>query len=146
MKIQEVKINAPMDCLFCKITRKEIPGFIVHEDDSTIAFLDIHPLAPGHTVIIPKTHVTSIKDLATETAGPVFLTVKKVSDILSRSLTPEGFTIGINDGEAAGQGLPHLHIHLIPRWHNDKGSNIHSIVHNTPHESVESIYSKITRI
>lgn len=128
-----------MDCLFCKIASHVIPAHIVAEDDQTIAFLDIHPLSAGHTVVIPKTHANRITDLPAELSGPLFLTVKAVSDRIHASLKPDGFTIGINDGEGGGQGVPHLHVHVIPRWVTDGGGNLHSIVHNPPTMSLEDV-------
>ncbi len=117
-----------MDCLFCKIANHEIPAQIVLEDDATLAFLDIHPLAPGHTVVIPKVHADRIIDLPEAAASALFLTVKRVSDRIHASLKPDGFTIGINDGEGGGQGVPHLHVHIIPRFKTDGGGNLHSIL------------------
>ncbi len=132
-----------MDCLFCKIAAHQIPAHIIAEDEQTLAFLDIHPLSAGHTVVIPKTHAERIIDLPEAAAGALFLTVKRISDRIHASLKPDGFTIGINDGTGGGQGVPHLHVHVIPRWVADGGSNIHSVVHNPPKESVESIAEKI---
>ncbi len=132
------------DCLFCNIAAKKIPSFIVYEDDTTLAFLDIHPLATGHTVIIPKIHAARIIDLPELSATALGLTVKRVSDILHKSLKPDGFTIGINDGEGGGQGIPHIHAHVIPRWKADGGSNLHSIVKAPPKQSVEEIAKLIS--
>ena len=90
-----------MDCLFCKIAKKEIPAEAVYEDADTIAILDIHPRAPGHTMIIPKVHAENILDLPDSLVGRVFLTVKKVTGILRTALKPDGFTIGINHGKVS---------------------------------------------
>ena len=132
------------DCIFCKIVAKEIPSYAVHENAQTLAFLDIHPLSRGHAVVIPKNHAERITDLREADAGALFLTVKQVSDTIHASLRPDGFTIGINDGPGGGQGVPHLHIHIIPRYSGDGGGNLHSIVHNPPTETVEEIFKKIT--
>ncbi len=133
-----------MDCLFCDIASKKIPACVVHEDEKTLGFLDIKPLAPGHTVIIPKIHVESIMNLDDELMVPVFGAVKKMTGILKKVLGPEGFTIGINQGRTAG--VDHLHIHIIPRWQNDGGGSIHSVVNNPPKESLESIREKILKV
>lgn len=132
-----------MDCLFCKIANKQIPSYTVVEDDKTAAFLDIHPLAEGHTVVIPKFHAARITELPTSEVSALFLTVKRVSDIIHASLKPDGFTIGINDGKGGQQGVPHLHVHVIPRWSNDGGSNVHTIVNNQPKDSVEITAQKL---
>ena len=126
-----------MDCLFCKIVKHELPSYTILENDETLAFLDIHPHAAGHVVVVPKKHAKRMTDLPEASASAVFLTVKRISDIIHASLKPDGFTIGINDG--VGQGVPHLHIHVIPRWKTDGGSDIHAIVHNPPKESIEDI-------
>ncbi len=132
-----------MDCLFCSIIAKNIPSKIVYEDDQTLAFLDIQPLAAGHTVIVPKHHADRIAALPEEFAGPLGLTVRRVSDILHKSLAPEGFTIGINDGVGAHQGVGHLHIHVIPRWLADQGGNLHSIIKNPPTMSLDEVAKKL---
>ncbi len=135
-----------VDCLFCKIGSKEIPAEVVYEDDATLAFLDINPLAPGHTMIIPKKHSENILDLPQELVGPVFASVKKMTLILNKVLMPDGFTIGINHGRVSGQAIDHLHIHIIPRFKGDGGTSLHSIVHNPPKETLEEIKSKILNV
>ena len=132
-----------MDCLFCKIAAHEIPAYIIAEDDATLAFLDIHPLAAGHTVVVPKTHAARITDLPGPLVGSVFLTVKRISDIIHASLKPDGFTIGINDGPGGQPGVSHLHVHIVPRWVGDGGSNLHTVVQNPPKESLETIAAKL---
>ncbi len=133
-----------MDCLFCKIAAGEIPSAKVYEDDEVFAFLDIHPLAPGHTVIVPKAHADNILDLPEDLVGPVFLAVKKITALLEKTLSPCGFTTGINHGRLSGQMVDHLHIHVIPRFEGDGGGSLHSVVQNTPKESLEEIQAKIT--
>lgn len=132
-----------MDCLFCDIASKKIPAYIVYEDDETLGFLDIKPLAPGHTVIIPKTHAESISSLDDKLINPVFGAVKKMTVTLKKVFGPEGFTIGINQGKTAG--VDHLHVHIIPRWEDDGGGSIHSVVLNPPKESLESIRERILK-
>ncbi len=134
-----------MDCLFCKIVNKEIPSEIVYEDDQTLAFLDIFPRAAGHAVVVPKSHSATVLDLPDDLAGPVLLTVKRVTDILNKSLKPEGFTIGINHGRVSGQVVEHLHIHIIPRYAGDGGGSIHGVVNNPPKESLQEIINKIKK-
>jgi histidine triad (HIT) family protein len=116
------------DCLFCKIGKKEIPSEVIYEDVSALAFLDIHPLTPGHTLVIPKVHAENMLDLTNEAVGPVFLAVKKVTEQIQRALAPRGFTIGINHGKISGQAVDHLHIHVIPRYLSDGGGSMHSVV------------------
>jgi histidine triad (HIT) family protein len=131
------------DCLFCKIGKKEIPAAVVHENDHVVAFLDIHPVAPGHTMIIPKVHAENMLDLPDEEVEHVFKAVKHVTGMLKRALSPDAFTIGINHGRMSGQMVDHLHVHVLPRFENDGGGSIHSVVQNAPNESLEDIKDKI---
>lgn len=133
------------DCLFCKIIGKEIPAQIVYEDAHALGFLDIHPRALGHTMMVPKIHAENILDLPHNAVAPLFTAVKKMAAALQNALTPDGFTIGVNQGNASGQEVNHLHIHLIPRWHGDGGSSIHSVVHNPPAESLADSAEKIKK-
>lgn len=132
-----------MNCLFCKIIKKEISAEIIYEDKNVVAVLDAAPIALGHAMVLPKTHAENILDLDDKLTGPVFLAVKKVVNLLNRSLKPGGFTIGINHGRVSGQAIDHLHIHIVPRWQNDGGYSIHGIVKNPPHESVQETADKI---
>ncbi len=116
---------------------------MIYEDEKTIAFLDINPLASGHTLIIPKEHADAIAALSEESVGSIFLTARKITDMLQNALKPEGFTIGINQGPASRGGIEHLHVHVVPRWHADEGGSIHSIVNNPPRESIEETRRRI---
>ncbi len=134
-----------MDCLFCKIVKGEIPSEKIYEDEFAFAFLDINPLADGHTVIVPKIHAENIIDLPENQIGPLFLGVKKVTEAINSALKPHGFTIGINHGKVSGQVIDHLHIHVIPRFEGDGGGSIHSVVKNPPQESINAIKEKIIK-
>ena len=131
------------ECLFCSIVKKEIPAEIVYEDEGVVAILDIHPCAPGHTVVIPRRHAETILSLADDELGPVMRGVKNVTVKLLASLKADGFTVGVNHGRVAGQVVEHLHIHVIPRWAGDGGGSIHSVVRNAPRESLEQIKKRI---
>ncbi|MEK7195986.1 MAG: HIT family protein [Patescibacteria group bacterium] len=133
------------DCLFCKIVKGEIPSEKIYEDKAAFAFLDIHPLAPGHTIVVPKVHAENILDLPEMVVGPLFLGVRKVTAALNLAIKPHGFTIGINHGKVSGQAIDHLHIHLIPRFEGDGGGSIHSVVKNQSSESVSAIKEKIIK-
>jgi len=132
-----------MDCVFCKIAKKEINAYTIFEDESVCAFLDIHPLSLGHSVVISKMHAENIIDLPLELVAPVFLGVQQVTKIIKKTLNPDGFTIGINHGKWAGQDMDHLHIHIIPRWKDDNGRSIHSVVKNPPTELLTETKNRI---
>lgn len=126
-------------CLFCKILKKEIPNYTVFEDDHTLAFLDIFPCAKGHTVVIPKIHAETLLDLNGEVAIEFFSGVKKTLEKVEKVLSADGFSVGWNHGEAGGQTVPHLHVHIIPRWNGDGGGSMHSIVKNVSDMKVEEV-------
>lgn len=127
-----------MDCIFCKIVKKEVPCSKVYEDDFVLAFLDVKPHAKGHTVVIPKVHAETIFDLDDDVLKKIFVAVKKVMEVIQEKLTPDGFNVGWNHNTAGGQVVPHLHIHIMPRYNDDGGGSMHSIVNN-PQVSVEEV-------
>ena len=131
------------DCIFCKMTKKEISSEIIYEDDFTLGVLDVNPRSLGHTMILPKIHAENILDLPDEHIGPVFQAVKQVTELLKKCFNPDGFTIGINHGRASGQVVDHLHIHIMPRWSDDRGEAVQSLVNNQPKESLEEIKNRI---
>jgi len=135
-----------MDCLFCKIARKEIQSYLIDESPNFIAFLDIHPHAPGHTLIIPKEHFSRLEELPSSLGQELIEFSKNISSLLSQALETSDFTIGVNNGPLAGQAIFHVHLHFIPRFANDKGGSIHSVVYNPPKEELSVIYEKIIKV
>ncbi|MBI4094584.1 MAG: HIT family protein [Candidatus Liptonbacteria bacterium] len=133
-------------CLFCEVARGKISSEVVYEDEWTHAFLDIRPLAKGHTVIIPKKHYPTIFEVPDKEIGPLFLALKKVAEGVAESVHADGLTMGINHKEASGQTVEHLHIHVIPRFHGDGGGSIHSVVHNPPAEPLREIGERIRSV
>ena len=127
------------NCIFCKIVAGEIPNYTIYEDNHTLAFLDINPHAKGHTVLIPKLHTETLFDMNKELSGELFLNIEKVMEKIQEVLQPDGFNIGWNHGQAGGQSVPHLHIHIMPRWNGDGGGSMHSIVDQAGDISVEEI-------
>src|ERR1700689_2878312 len=131
------------DCLFCKLINKEISSFVVYEDNDTISFMELTPSAPGHVMVILKKHGNNILEYSQEELGILMGSVQKVVKKIEKALQPDSITIGINHKER--RGVPHLHIHLIPRWENDNGGIIQSVVKNPPKESREIIAEKIRK-
>jgi len=100
------------DCIFCRIARHEIPAAVVYEDEFVIAFEDINPQLPVHTLIIPKEHYEHIGDnVPEETLGRIFATVKKIAEL--KGLENRGYRIVANTGEDARQTVHHLHVHVL---------------------------------
>ena len=120
------------DCLFCAIASKQIPAEVLYEDAHALAFLDIMPRAAGHTMVIPKVHAANILELPEEEIGPVFSAVKTMTERIAEVITPDGFTIGMNHGDVSGQTVKHLHVHILPRFQNDGGGSLHSVVNRPP--------------
>jgi histidine triad (HIT) family protein len=115
------------DCIFCSIVAGDIPGRIVHETDHAIAFLDANPLAPGHTLVVPKQHHARIEEIPEDDAADLFGAVHDLVPRVEAAVDAEAVSVGINDGEAAGQEVPHSHVHLVPRFEGDGGSPFHAI-------------------
>ena len=131
------------DCLFCKILNKEIPNFTIYEDDFVLAFLDIFPHAKGHTVVIPKQHFNTPFEMDEKYWLNFCVGLKKAQEKVEQILAPSGYNVGWNQKPVGGQVVPHLHVHIIPRWGNDNGGSIHSVVDNPPKESLEEVKDKI---
>ncbi len=104
-----------MSCLFCKIRDDEAPGYKVYEDEHTLAFLDINPVADGHVLLIPREHTQYIEEMQPETAENLMKTLMKIVPPIQRAMNSTDSNIGINNGPNAGQLIPHVHIHIIPR-------------------------------
>lgn len=105
------------DCIFCKIINKEIPSYPVYEDDVVYAFLDITQTTKGHTLVIPKKHVTDIFDYDDQLASEVFARIPKIARAIEKAFPDVvGLNIVNNNREAAYQSVFHSHIHLIPRY------------------------------
>lgn len=107
------------NCLFCKIINKEIPSESVYETPEIYAFLDINPVTPGHTLVLPKQHSSTILDTDDDLLSDVAIAVKKVAQAQMKSLGVSGFNVSINNGEIAGQKVDHTHWHVIPRTAED---------------------------
>ena len=118
------------NCIFCKIVKGEIPSSKVYEDEKTLAFLDIAPVNIGHSLVIPKEHFVNIYDTPENVLSGMMRVAKKISTAL-KSFPADGVNVTMNNDPAAGQIVPHFHIHIIPRlksdgfklWHGRRGYN-----------------------
>ena len=108
------------NCVFCKILAGEIPSAKIYEDEKVLSFLDIAPFNYGHTLIIPKYHAHGISDLPEEYRNAVFAAAAKLAPAVMRATGASGFNLLMNNGETAGQTVPHAHLHIIPRFVDDK--------------------------
>lgn len=109
-----------MECLFCN--KDFIDSNKIFETENWIAISDGYPVSLGHSLIIPKKHISSIFDITDNNLIiELFSIINSVKNILYEKYSPQAFNIGINDGKCAGQTIPHLHVHIIPRYENDGG-------------------------
>jgi histidine triad (HIT) family protein len=115
------------DCIFCRIVDGEIPSYTVYEDHDTLAFLDANPLARGHTLVIPKAHHQHLQDLPVELAGALGETLARVAGAVETAVDAPASTVAYNNGEAAGQEVPHVHAHVVPRFEDDGVGPIHGL-------------------
>ena len=107
------------DCVFCKIVKKEIPADKIYEDENYLAFLDITPVNPGHTLLIPKTHYKNLYELPDDVLCGIAPLIKKIAVAVKQAVSADGVNIGMNNDQAAGQIVPHAHFHITPRFSND---------------------------
>ena len=104
------------ECLFCRIVAGEEPAERVDEDDVTLSFMDAFPASNGHVLVIPKTHVESIYDLDERDGDAVWRTTIRIARAIRSALEPDGLSLRQSNGRAAGQVIPHFHMHLVPRY------------------------------
>jgi histidine triad (HIT) family protein len=141
--------NMIEDCNFCKLINRELPISIIYEDEKILGFMDIQPINPGHLLVIPKTHATNLKELEPEIGGHMFKTAMRLSENLRASgIKCEGVNLFLADGEAAGQDVFHVHLHVIPRFLGDGfGFKLDKSYWNLPlREELDKIASKITKL
>jgi len=112
------------DCIFCKIVKGEIPCEKIWEDEDFIAFADVHPIAEGHTLVIPKKHFEKLTDVEEEIAQKYIMALQNVSNVLMEKYNSDGFNIVLNNGKSAGQVVPHVHFHMLPRKEGDNKKGI----------------------
>jgi len=106
-------------CVFCEIVAGREPASIVCDDDLVMAFMDIAPATEGYVIVIPKAHVPRLDDLDEETGARLFTTVLRIQSVLRAVLRCDGINLLAFDGEAAGQEIPHAHLHVVPRYVGD---------------------------
>ena len=120
-----------MNCIFCKIIIGEIPSYKIYEDNDILAFLDINPVQPGHTLIIPKNHTLDVTTIDNDLLMKIFDKAKDIAQILNDKMNADGFTLVQNNGIA--QEVKHFHLHVIPKY-NKKVTM-----------TIEDVYNKIIK-
>lgn len=113
--MQGMKAIGPKTCAFCMVPSTRV----IDKNATAIVIRDGFPVSPGHTLLIPKRHTASFFDLSEQERSDLFTLLNRARQDLDETFRPQGYNIGINDGAAAGQTVPHLHVHLIPRFEGD---------------------------
>ena len=126
-----IELGDKMECIFCKIIKGEIPSYKVYEDDQVMAFLDINPYSPGHTLIIPKKHTLDINSITDKDLMHIMKVSRKIAKLLTEKLNCDGFTLIQNNGFV--QEVKHFHLHVIPKYKKNYEAD------------VKEIYEKITQ-
>lgn len=120
------------NCIFCKITKGEIPCYKVYEDDNFLGFLDIKPVSKGHTLLVPKEHIVWMQESSDEIISQIFNVSKKIMIAIKKSLNCELVQVSV-----VGKDVPHFHVHLFPRYENDGISTQHQMVNYESGEEKE---------
>ena len=110
-----------MECIFCEIIQRKKVGHFIYEDESHVAFLDKYPIDYGHSLVLPRLHFEKVTDMNSENVGKLFSLVPKIAKAIVKATNADAFSLAQNNGRAAKQIVPHVHIHIIPRF-NDKGT------------------------
>jgi len=133
-----------MDCIFCKIISGEIKSKFLKETEYSVSFLDAFPLAAGHVLVIPKKHHQKIQDMSIQENTDLFSLVHKMISNVDKIT---GSTlVAIHNGKDAGQEIPHVHVHLVPRSNGDSAGAIHSMFNSTVNLSeseMNELYDKL---
>lgn len=133
-----------MDCIFCKIVSGEIPAKILKETSNSVSFLDAFPLAKGHVLVIPKNHYQKIQDMSIEENTDLF---SLVHSMISKVDSMTGSTlVAVHNGVDAGQEVPHVHVHLVPRSKDDSAGAIHSMFNSAlklSDSEINDLYTKL---
>lgn len=130
------------NCVFCAIVAGKIPAAVVHEDDHTLAFMDIGQVNPGHVLVAAKAHAESLYALDEAQAAAVARTALRVARAIRDAFAPEGLSVYQANGKAAGQTVFHYHLHLVPRREGD-GMALAWPVKNPPREALEENAAKL---
>ena len=110
-----------MVCIFCDIIQGKKQGHFIYEDDTHVAFLDKYPIDHGHSLVLPREHFEKVTDMSADKVGDLFSKVPKIAKAIIQITNADAFSMAQNNGRAAKQIVPHVHVHIIPRF-NDKGT------------------------
>ncbi len=136
------------DCIFCQIVAGDVPSRTVLDTETARAFLDVNPLARGHTLVVPRAHHERLQDLPSPVATGLWSAVQEVVPAVETAVDADATTVGVNNGPASGQEVPHVHVHLVPRFEGDGGGPIHAVAGQRPSlsdDELDRIATSISR-
>jgi histidine triad (HIT) family protein len=134
------------NCIFCKIAQKKIDAKIIDENENAIAFLDAFPLTAGHTLVITKNHYAKLQDVDYDQINQLFSLANKILPSIEKGTGVQSTLIAIHNGKDAGQQIPHLHVHIVPRKSGDGGNAIHSMFgssHRLGEDEMNKVFKNI---
>ena len=134
------------NCILCKIAQKKIDAKIIDENENAIAFLDAFPLTAGHTLVITKNHYAKLQDVDYDQINQLFSLANKILPSIEKGTGVQSTLIAIHNGKDAGQEIPHLHVHIVPRKLGDGGGSIHSMFdssHRLEENEMIKVFKKI---
>lgn len=133
------------ETLFTRIIDGEIPSYTIYEDESAYAFLDANPLVEGHTLVVPKEPYQRLNDMPADEVGALCRVLGDIADAVERGVDADATTIALNNGEAAGQEVPHVHWHIVPQFEEDPARPIHALFDGVevPDAEMEEIAARI---
>ena len=132
-------------CVFCDIITKRLPLVDVHEDDNFLVLMDKYPISLGHTLVIPKTHYDNLLLMPHNEVGRLYSLVPIIAGAVVSAVNADGFNVGQNNGKAANQIVPHVHVHIIPRFNDDSPNGRWPTRRVASHEELIKIAERIKR-
>jgi len=134
-----------LTCAFCEIVAGRLPASLVYEDDVTMAFVDLRQFHPGHTLVIPREHVADLRELNAATGAALMETLVRVTRAVAAAFPNQGLSVWHSIGEAAFQEVPHLHIHVHPRFKGDNFLQVYPQSPATPDQQTRDRYAALLR-
>jgi histidine triad (HIT) family protein len=132
------------DCIFCKIVRRQAPSSIIYEDEKILAFMDIRPVSEGHTLIIPKQHFVDIFDTPNDLLAAAHIKTKQIAAAVKKATRADGISVVQQNGNAAGQDIFHMHVHVIPRFEGKKMPHFNELA-MASREKLDAISARIKK-
>lgn len=127
------------DCIFCAIAAGEVPSAKLYEDENVFAFLDVHPLRQGHALVVPRRHAERLEATEPEEAAALVRAARRLLAPLCQAAGCDDATLAINNGPDAGQEVPHLHLHIVPRPADDGAGPVHALFADRPDVDPEAL-------